>query len=126
MRTVRTAGRQREASVIYEDYDTGDKLSLKKYILQDLTLLLSLNSWKVLLISISAENTENDGFVLLFSGTLQFHLVPRLRMSGAMPTLRLYAFMVWTGKTLPFFYILPIRIDHIARSQSATALQGIM
>jgi hypothetical protein len=27
------------------------------------------------------------------------HLVPRLRMSGATPPLRLYTFMAWTGKT---------------------------
>jgi hypothetical protein len=33
------------------------------------------------------------------------HLVPRLRMSGAV-VLHLYAFMVWTGTTVPF-YLLP-------------------
>jgi len=31
-------------------------------------------------------------------------LVPRLRMSGALPMPRLYAFMAWTGKTLPFLW----------------------
>jgi hypothetical protein len=29
-------------------------------------------------------------------------LVPRLRMSGALPLLRLYAFMAWTGETTFF------------------------
>ena len=33
--------------------------------------------------------------------TAHLHLVPRLRMSGAIPLLPLYAFRVWTGKTLP-------------------------
>jgi hypothetical protein len=30
-------------------------------------------------------------------------LVPRLRMGGALPMLPLYAFVAWTGETLPFF-----------------------
>ena len=32
----------------------------------------------------------------------QFHLVPRLRMSGARAVLPLCAFMAWAGKTLPY------------------------
>jgi hypothetical protein len=32
---------------------------------------------------------------------LNIHLVPRLRINGALPLLPLYAFMAWTGKTLP-------------------------
>jgi hypothetical protein len=34
--------------------------------------------------------------------TTDFHLVPRLRVSGATPFLSLCAFMDWTGITLPF------------------------
>jgi hypothetical protein len=30
------------------------------------------------------------------------YLAPRLRMSGSIPLLLLYAFMMWTGITLPF------------------------
>jgi hypothetical protein len=37
--------------------------------------------------------------------TIHLHLVPRLRMSGAMPLLPLYAVMVWVGKPLPFAVI---------------------
>jgi hypothetical protein len=37
--------------------------------------------------------------------TIHFHLAPRLRMSGAAPPLRLYAFMVYVGRTLPFVKI---------------------
>jgi hypothetical protein len=44
MRIVWTAGKQTEVCVIYAGYESDDKLSLKKLILQDLTLLLSLNS----------------------------------------------------------------------------------
>jgi hypothetical protein len=36
--------------------------------------------------------------------TAHLHLVPRLRMSGAVPLLTLCAFMAWTRKTLPFLY----------------------
>ena len=36
--------------------------------------------------------------------TTHLHLAPRVRMSGAVPVLPLYAFMAWTGETLPFFY----------------------
>jgi hypothetical protein len=32
--------------------------------------------------------------------TTHFHLVPRLRMCGAVPLLLLYVFMVWKGTTL--------------------------
>jgi len=35
--------------------------------------------------------------------SIHLHLEPRLRMSGVMPLLSLYAFMEGTGKTLPFF-----------------------
>jgi len=38
------------------------------------------------------------------------HLVPRLRISGAIPLLPLYAFMVLTGKKFTF-YILPVLND---------------
>ena len=34
--------------------------------------------------------------------TTYYHLVPRLRMSGYITLLHLYAFMVWTGTTLLF------------------------
>ena len=34
--------------------------------------------------------------------TTHGHLVPRLRMSGAVPLLYPYDFMVWTGTNLPF------------------------
>ena len=34
--------------------------------------------------------------------TTHLHLVPRLGMRGAMPLLRLYAFMAWRGK---YFYV---------------------
>jgi len=33
--------------------------------------------------------------------TIHLHLVPTLRMSGTVPLL-IYAFIAWTGKTLPF------------------------
>jgi len=32
------------------------------------------------------------------------HLVPRLRVDGAIPPLPLYGFMAWRAETLPFFY----------------------
>ena len=35
--------------------------------------------------------------------TAYLHLAPRLRMSGAIPLLPVYAFMAWTGTALPFF-----------------------
>jgi len=41
---------------------------------------------------------DNQGMTL----TTHFHLVPTLRMSGTIPLLPLYAFMVWTGTTLLF------------------------
>jgi hypothetical protein len=34
--------------------------------------------------------------------TAHLHLLPRLRMSGSVPLLPIYAFIDWTGKTLPF------------------------
>jgi len=34
--------------------------------------------------------------------TTHLPLVPRLRMSGAVPLLLIYAFIAWTGKTIPF------------------------
>jgi hypothetical protein len=37
------------------------------------------------------------------AAALTVHLVPRLRMSGAIPTLPLYSFMAWTRKTPPGF-----------------------
>jgi hypothetical protein len=42
--------------------------------------------------------------------TAHLHLVPRLRMSGAIPVLPLYAFMVWTGKTLPSLYVFLLHV----------------
>ena len=42
--------------------------------------------------------------------TADLHLVPRLRMSGAVPVLPLYAFMVWTGKTLASVYIFLLHV----------------
>ena len=36
------------------------------------------------------------------NSALDGELAPRLRMSGAIPLLRLYAFMAWTGKTYLF------------------------
>jgi len=44
------------------------------------------------------------------------HLVPRLRIGGAIPLLRLHAFKAWTGITLPFF-ILP-RVIHISAANN--------
>ena len=35
-----------------------------------------------------------------------FHLVPRLKMSGTLPLLHPYAFMVLTGRTLPFLPVM--------------------
>jgi len=32
-----------------------------------------------------------------------FHLVPRLRMSDAIPLLPVYALIAWTGTALPFY-----------------------
>jgi hypothetical protein len=40
--------------------------------------------------------------------TTHLHLVPRLRMIGAMPLLPLYAFMVWTETTLPLTDIIKV------------------
>jgi hypothetical protein len=36
--------------------------------------------------------------------TTYLHLVPRLRMSGAIRLLPLYAFMAWAGTTVLFFW----------------------
>jgi len=41
--------------------------------------------------------------------TTHLHLAPKLRMSGAMPLLPLYAFVTWTVNTLPF--LLPLSAD---------------
>jgi hypothetical protein len=38
------------------------------------------------------------------------HLVPRLRMSGAVPLLPLCALMEWTGTTLRFHHVLLISV----------------
>jgi hypothetical protein len=38
--------------------------------------------------------------------TIYPHLVPNLRMSGAIPLLPLYASMVWKRTTLPFVYVI--------------------
>ena len=42
--------------------------------------------------------------------TSHLHLVPRLRMSGAVPVLPPYAFMLWTGKMLPSVYVFLLHI----------------
>jgi hypothetical protein len=42
------------------------------------------------------------GKVARMCRTTGLHLVPRLRMSGAIPQLPLYAFMAWRGKTFTF------------------------
>jgi len=39
--------------------------------------------------------------VLINTFEIDFHTVPRLRMSGAIPLLPLHTFMVWTEKPLP-------------------------
>ena len=52
--------------------------------------------------------------------TTHLHLVPRLRMNGVIPLRRLYAFMVWRGKTVPFilcYIILECRISIWSRAQ---------
>jgi hypothetical protein len=36
----------------------------------------------------------------------QLHLMPRLGMNRAVPLLHLYAFMAWTGQTLPLLVYL--------------------
>jgi hypothetical protein len=61
-----------------------------------------------LVITISAEKIEKEGFAVLFYGISQLHPVPRLRMSGDMPILPLYAFMTWTGKSTFFTFNLYI------------------
>jgi hypothetical protein len=38
--------------------------------------------------------------------TTDLHLVPMLRMSGAIPLLPLYAFMTWAGRTLTFTFFI--------------------
>jgi hypothetical protein len=38
--------------------------------------------------------------------TTYLHLVPRLRVSGAIILFPLYAFMAWRQRTLPFYSIL--------------------
>jgi hypothetical protein len=35
--------------------------------------------------------------------TTHFHLMPGIKISGAIPLLPLYAFMALTGKALPFY-----------------------
>ena len=45
-------------------------------------------------------------------------LFPGLGMSGVIPLLSLYAFMVWTGKFYPFFFLIfpgLTRIDKLNR-----------
>jgi len=37
--------------------------------------------------------------------TTHLHLVPQLGMSGVIFQLPLYAFMVWTGKFYPFYFL---------------------
>jgi hypothetical protein len=38
--------------------------------------------------------------------TTHIHIEPRLRMSGAILLLSLYAFMAWTGDTILYFILL--------------------
>jgi len=51
---------------------------------------------------------KTDGVKL----TAHLHLVPRLRMSGAVPLLPLHAFMVWTRITLPLILSSRRRHNH--------------
>jgi hypothetical protein len=43
--------------------------------------------------------------------TTDLHLALRLRMSGAIPLLLLYAFLAWTGATLPFLTFLCFKAE---------------
>jgi hypothetical protein len=49
--------------------------------------------------TVLSQGSGSEGIKL----TIHLHLVPRLRMSGAITLLPLYAIMLWTGITLPFF-----------------------
>jgi hypothetical protein len=42
--------------------------------------------------------------------TAHLHLVPRPRMSGAVPLLPLCVFMVWTGPTFPSVYVFLLHV----------------
>ena len=46
--------------------------------------------------------------------TTQINLVPRLRMSGALPLLSLYVFVAWTGITLLLLSTLCFRTLSVA------------
>lgn len=46
--------------------------------------------------------------------TIHLYPVPRLRMSEAIPQFPLYDFMVWTGKPLPFTFLLLIRLSLVS------------
>jgi hypothetical protein len=116
MKTVWTAGRQTEIYVIYADYESDDKLSLKKIHSSWSYPVIKFEFLESLVIAISVENIEKDGFLVLFYGIPQLHLVPRLRKSGAMPTLHLYAFRAWTGKTLLFLHFTVTYRSHCAVS----------
>jgi hypothetical protein len=55
-------------------------------------------------------------WLLGFKLTTYLHLVPRLRLSGAIPLLPLYVFMAWTGTALPFYYCRPFVTEEILSS----------
>jgi hypothetical protein len=55
----------------------------------------------------------NGGVVSL---TTSLHLVPRLRMSGAVPSLPLYAFMVCKGTAMHLLYAAPTFVTSILRT----------
>lgn len=46
--------------------------------------------------------------------SIHLHPVPRLRISEAIPQLPLYDFMVWTGKPLPFTFLLLLRLSPVS------------
>jgi len=57
--------------------------------------------------------------------TTHVHLVPRLRMSGALPLLPIQAFKTWTGQTLPFCLDTPWKWD-ICPNFITSAFQQIL
>jgi hypothetical protein len=74
-------------------------------------LQIKLVNWVMLLFVVylkimtvaQAYRSNNSGQSMTFITHL--HLVPRLSISGVIPLLLLYAFIVWAGTTLPFYFI---------------------
>lgn len=54
--------------------------------------------------------------------TISFHLLLKLRMSGVLPLLPLFAFTVWTGTTYPLY--LPCFKDSSVRPERQTIRQN--